>query len=241
MRFQRALIVGASSGIGREMARQLAQEGTKVAVLSRRMERLEELAVEFPGLILPYTVDVKETAGVPEFFQRICADLGGLDLFVYNSGVMTTPAEPTYDWPGDEGMIQVNVTGAVRWTNEAAERFGALKTGTLVGIGSVAGDRGRYLNPVYNASKAFLHTYLESLRNRLGPEGVRVVTIKPGPVRTEMTVTMKWKKAMSAETAAAIALNKMSRGGEHYLSPVHWLAFRIIQNLPSGVMQRLKF
>ncbi len=240
MPFQRAMIVGASSGIGREMVRGLAAGGTKVAALSRRTERLDELAAEFPGLVLPYAADVRETDGVPELFRRICADLGGLDLFVYNAGVMTTHEEPTDDWDGDLAMLQTNVRGAVRWTNEAATRFGAMGGGTLVGIGSVAGDRGRYLNPVYNASKAFLHTYLESLRNRLGPKGVRVVTIKPGPVWTEMTTHMKWKKAMTAGTAARIALAKMERGGEHYLSPVHWAIFKAIQLTPSRIFQRVR-
>ena len=239
-RFERAIVVGASSGIGREMVRQLASEGTKVAAIARRAERLEELAGEFPGLVLPFEADVKETDGVPERFREICAALGGLDLFVYNAGVMTTHEAPVYDWDGDVSMLRVNVEGAVRWTNEAAARFGAMGAGTLVGVGSVAGDRGRYLNPVYNASKAFLHTYLESLRNRLGPQGVTVVTIKPGPVWTEMTEHMKWKSAMSAEDAARIALRKMERDGEHYLSPMHWAIFKAIQFTPSAIFRRVK-
>lgn len=240
MPFERAIIVGASSGIGREMVRQLAGKGTKVAALSRRTDRLDELAAEFPGLVLPYAHDVLQTQDVPELFETICRDLGGLDLFVYNAGVMTTHAEPVNDWEGDLGMLQTNVRGAVRWLNEAAERFGEMGSGTLVGIGSVAGDRGRYLNPVYNASKAFLHTYLESLRNRLTRTGVRVVTIKPGPVWTEMTTHMAWKKAMSPEQAARIALAKMEKAGEHYLSPIHWAVFKGIQFTPSFLFRRLK-
>lgn len=240
MPFERAIIVGASSGIGQEMVRQLAAGGTKVAALSRRLDRLEALAAEFPGLVLPYAADVTKTDGVPEQFAEIVRDLGGLDLFVYNAGSMTMFEEPTYDWPGDDNMIETNVTGATRWLNEAAERFGAMGSGTLVGTGSVAGDRGRYLNPVYNATKAYLHTYLESMRNRLSKKGVRVVTIKPGPVWTEMTTHMKWKKAMAAPDAARIALAKMERGGEHYLSPIHWAAFKVIQFMPSAIFRKLE-
>lgn len=240
MPFTRAIIVGASSGIGREMVRQLAAKGTKVAALSRRTDRLDELAAEFPGLVFPYAHDVNDVDVVPELFARICKELDGLDLLVYNAGVMTTHKAPVNDWAGDLAMIETNASGAVRWCNEAAERFGAMGGGTLVGIGSVAGDRGRYLNPVYNASKAFLHTYLESLRNRHARQGVRVVTIKPGPMQTEMTTHLDFKKAMTAETGARIALAKMESGGEHYLSPIHWAIFKGIQFTPSFLFRRLK-
>ena len=81
-------------------------------------------------------------------------------------------------------MIRTNVEGLVRWTNEAAERFGALGSGTLVGIGSVAGDRGRYLNPVYNASKAFDQSWAEAVRNELKDTGVTVTALQPGATDT---------------------------------------------------------
>jgi len=73
-------------------------------------------------------------------------------------------------------MLAVDLMGAIAWLDPVAERFGRLRRGTIVGIGSVAGDRGRSANPVYNTSKAGLHTFLEAIRNRIGRYGVRVVT-----------------------------------------------------------------
>ncbi|MBC8065022.1 MAG: SDR family NAD(P)-dependent oxidoreductase, partial [Chlorobia bacterium] len=140
----------------------------------------------------------------------------------------------------DRSMIEVNDLGAVAWLNEAANRFQHTKHGTILGIGSVAGDRGRMKQPVYNASKAFLHTYLEALRNRLAKVGVKVVTIKPGPVKTDLIAGLDFPNAMLPETAATIILKKAGRTGEHYLSPVHAVVFFIIRNIPSWIFRRLK-
>lgn len=239
-RYRFALIIGASSGIGREIARQLAGEGARVAVVARRRERLDELAREFPGLILPFAHDVTETTAVPALFQRITGELGGLDLVVYASGVMAEVGASEFSFAKDGPMLEVNVVGAVAWLNEAAARFQNVGAGTIVGIGSVAGDRGRYGQPVYNASKAFLATYLEALRNRLDRHGVRVVTVKPGPVETEMTAHLRLPGAMKVDVAARIILRKSTRPGEHYLKFTHRLAFAIIRRIPSFLFRRLK-
>src|SRR5690606_700639 len=84
----------------------------------------------------------------------------------------------------DRKMVEVNLLGAIAWLNQAALRFERAGQGQIVGIGSIAGDRGRVGSPVYNTSKAALHTYLESLRNRLTRHGVNVLTVKPGYVDT---------------------------------------------------------
>jgi short-subunit dehydrogenase len=83
-------------------------------------------------------------------------------------------------------MVEVNLIGAMAWLNPIAEMFQSAKAGQIVGIGSVAGDRGRVGNPGYNTSKAGLTTYLEALRNRLTRHGVNVLTVKPGFMKTEM-------------------------------------------------------
>lgn len=137
-------------------------------------------------------------------------------------------------------MIDVNFTGAVAWLNVAADRFQNVGHGTIVGIGSVAGERGRAGQPVYNATKAALKTYLEALRNRLSKCGVRVTTIKPGPTATEMTAHLKQTGMMSAEEAAERILRVMDSGKEKFLKPSHIIIFGIIRNIPTGVFRRLK-
>jgi decaprenylphospho-beta-D-erythro-pentofuranosid-2-ulose 2-reductase len=239
MKFKTAIIIGASSGIGREIVRILASQGVIVAAVARRKDRLDELAAEFPGKVLPFEHDVLNTDEVPGLFLDITKQLGGLDIFVYNSGVMPEVESNEFDFKKDMEMVNVNMVGAIAWCNQAANRFQNTKHGYLVGIGSVAGDRGRQLQPVYNASKAFLHSYLESMRNRLSRHGVVVSTIKPGPVDTDLAKHMKMTK-MSARQAAEICVAKFDRNGEHYLKFFHRFAFYIIKRIPSPIFRKLK-
>ncbi len=239
MKHKTAIIIGASSGIGREIVRILASQGTTVAAVARRKPMLDELAAEFPGKVLAFEHDVLNTDEVPDLFLEITKQLGGLDLFVYNSGVMPEVESSEFDFKKDMDMVNVNMVGAIAWCNQAANRFQHTKHGCLVGIGSVAGDRGRQLQPVYNASKAFLHSYMESMRNRLCRYGVIVSTIKPGPVDTDLAKHMKMKK-MSARQAAEICVTKFHKNGEHYLAFFHRFAFYIIKRIPSPIFRKLK-
>jgi short-subunit dehydrogenase len=140
----------------------------------------------------------------------------------------------------DKWMVDVNLTGAIAWLNQSAIRFQETRSGTIVGIGSVAGDRGRCGQPVYNTTKAALATYLEALRNRLAKRGVRVVTIKPGPMQTEMTEHLHLRGAMPPHVAAKKVLSKSRKTGEHYLKPAHKIAFAVIRLIPSPIFRRLK-
>jgi decaprenylphospho-beta-D-erythro-pentofuranosid-2-ulose 2-reductase len=238
-KYNYAIVVGATSGIGRELVRQLAASGTKVAALGRRQELLSELETEFPGIVYGFGVDVTKFDGAEEKLTEICHKLGGLELFIYNSGVMPAVEPNEFSLEKDTSMIDVNITGAVAWLNAAAGRMQNTKHGTLIGIGSVAGDRGRQGQPVYNASKAFLHTYLEALRNRMASHGVNVVTIKPGPVDTELITHLNFKNAMSASVAATKTLNFAHRNGEFYLKPIHKLIFYVIKRIPSLIFRKL--
>src|SRR5260370_14867305 len=100
---------------------------------------------------------------------------------------MPRVGEDEYAFEKDRQIIEVNVLGAMAWLNEAAPRFARAGEGTIIGISSVSGDRGRRGQPAYCASKAALDTYLEALRNRLRRRGVPGVTVTPGPVDTRMS------------------------------------------------------
>ncbi len=212
-----AIIVGASSGMGEALARVLAADGCRVALVARREERLRALAQSLnaenaenaenadagPGAAWVYAHDVTDTSAVAALFEMITHDLGGLDLIIYAAGIMPPVGPEEYDTEKDAEIIAANFTGAVAWLNEAARRFEKAKAGTIVGISSVAGDRGRRGNPVYGATKAALNAYLESLRNRIERRGAFVVTVKPGPVDTPMTQGLKMPGMISPEQAAA--------------------------------------
>ena len=240
MGFGKAIVVGASSGIGRELVRGLARGGAQVAAVARREADLQSLADEFPGQVIPIVHDVTAYGEVPDLFQAVTGRLGGLDLIVYAAGVMPAIGPHEFDFEKDRAMIEVNVLGAIAWLNEAATRFENTRAGTIVGIGSVAGDRGRSGQPVYNTSKAALTTYLEALRNRLSTSGVIVVTIKPGPTETPMTSHLKSKGMMPASKVAEVILEKSRKSGEHYVKFAHRAAFAVIRNIPSPVFRKLK-
>jgi len=245
--FRHAVVIGASSGIGEALARRLAGAGCRVALLARRAERLASICEEINAeageqRAAAYPHDLRATDEVPELFQRVARDLGGLDLVVFAAGVMATVAPDEYATDKDLLMLATNLGGAMAWLNRAAERFGRLGQGTIVGIGSIAGDRGRCKNPAYGASKAGLHTFLEALRNRVGRRGVKVVTVKPGFVDTAMTQGVPglfW--LISADRAAAIILKKARRGTVCAYVPARWrLVMAIIRRIPSAVFKHLK-
>jgi short-subunit dehydrogenase len=246
-RFERAIVVGASSGIGEAVARQLAAAGTRVALVARRQERLDAIV---KGLnqeageerAIAAVHDVGSAAEVPQLLQDLARRLGGLDLVVYAAGVMHRTALDEYDPVKGLEMLQVNLAGAVAWLEPVAERFQRLGSGTIVGIGSVAGDRGRAPSPVYGASKAGLHTYLEGLRNRLRSHGVDVVTIRPGFVDTAMVRglgRLPW--VIAPERAARIILARARRGVVNAYVPARWRwLMLVVRSIPSFVFCRLK-
>lgn len=236
---QRALVIGASSGIGEAITRKLAAQGYTVAALARRASELERLAADGQGRVRAYVGDVTDYDAAPALFDRILAELGGLDLAIYVAGVMPEVEESEYNFDKNRAMIEVNLLGAVRWLDLAGAHFEAQRSGTLCGISSVAGDRGRRGNPVYTASKAGLSAYMEAMRNRLDRYGVQVVTVKPGPVRTPMTEGMKLPFIISADEAAEGTLRIIRKGtGEGYVPAIWAPIMFIIRNLPSALFRR---
>ncbi|MCC6727798.1 MAG: SDR family NAD(P)-dependent oxidoreductase [Chthonomonadales bacterium] len=240
-----ALVVGASSGMGAAIARRLAEGGCRVALVARREAELGAVASAINAAreprALTYSHDVTCAEAVPGLFQQIARDLGGLDLVVYAAGVMPLLSEDEYSFEKDRRTVEVNALGAVAWLNEAALRFGRGGAGTIVGLSSVAGDRGRRGMPVYCASKAFLDTYLEALRNRVGRRGVTVVTVKAGPVDTPMTRQVDRKPLLiSPERAAEGILRAASRRTGTAYVPGKWRPIMfVLRHVPSALFQKL--
>jgi len=236
--FRTAIVVGASSGIGACLVKRLAASGTQVAAIARRQELLIGLS-EASDKVHPYVHDVLDYDSAPALFDRITKELGELDLVIYNAGVMPEVEESEYDFEKDRAMIEVNLLGAVRWLDLAGAHMEAKRSGTIVGVSSVAGDRGRRGSPVYTASKGGLTTLLEALRNRLHRYGVQVVTVKPGPVRTPMTEGMTLPFMIDADDAAAGILRLAGKGSrEGYVPLIWWPIMTIIRHIPSFLFRR---
>ena len=210
------IVVGASSGIGLAIARRLALAGRKVAMLARRERELGAMVASINDALgrvaaFAYVHDAADLEAAEPLFARIESDLGAVDELHFVAGVMPEVALDEFDLAKDRSQVMVNMLGCIAWGNAAARRFLLRKAGCIVGISSVAQDRGRIGRPVYNASKAGMDTYLEALRNRLWRHGVRVTTIRPGFVETPMTAGLKLKGAISADAAAERILRARDR------------------------------
>jgi len=187
-----------------------------------------------------YVHDAADVDAAEELFARIEKEIGDVDELHYVAGVMPEVEPDEFDLDKDRLQVNVNMLGCIAWGNAAARRFLARKKGTIVGVTSVAQDRGRIGRPVYNASKAGMDTYLEALRNRLWRHGVRVTTIRPGFVETPMTAGLQLKGAISADSAAERILKATAKQKAIVYVPFKWrLIMTVIRAIPSFVFRKL--
>lgn len=248
--FRRAILIGAAGGIGAALARKLGREGYALALLDRDFKTLQGLCREINDRAgetraIPFEHNVTDYRAIPESVRRIVADLGGLDLFVYVAGVIHFPGPAEYNFEEDRKMVEVNLLGAMAWLSQVAPLFQSAKSGQIVGVSSVAGDRGRVSNPGYNSSKAGLTSYLESLRNRLTRHGVNVITIKPGMVRTNMLTLPGAPRpvlAVTPEQAADRIWDSIrNRRQVVYISGIWGWIMLAIRHVPSFIFRRMSF
>lgn len=179
-----AVITGASSGIGAATARALAAEGYKVALLARRLDRIESIAAELDNGSIAVQADVTDRDQLVAAAQRVQDELGGADVLVNNAGTMLLGPFSSSRRDDYRAMIEANLLGAITATEVFLDQ---LKDGggDLVNISSVAGRTARATNGVYAATKWGINGWSESLRQELLP-GVRVTLIEPGVVDTEL-------------------------------------------------------
>ena len=180
-----AVITGASSGIGEATARALAADGYRLALLARRVDRIEALADEFGEGAIALEADVTYRDSVVAAAQRVERRLGGADILVNNAGVMLLAPFSSDQKAETSQMVEVNLLGAMTATEVFLDqlRDGG---GDLVNLSSVAGRTARPGNAVYAATKWGMNGWSESLRQELQPD-IRVMVIEPGAVATELT------------------------------------------------------
>jgi short-subunit dehydrogenase len=193
---------------------------------------------------MSYIHDVTDYAEVTSLLKRIIADLGGLDLLIFNAGINLPPGLEKMSAENDIKMVEVNLLGAIAWLAPVGDLMKEAKSGMIVGISSVAGDRGRIANPGYNTSKAGMTTYLEALRNRLTRHGVHVLTVKPGFISTQMLRASQGPKpfTVSPERAADDIYKAIQKRRQVIYTHSIWGWIMLaIQHVPSVVFRRLSF
>jgi len=185
---KKAVIFGATSGIGRVLAQFLVDDGYQVAITGRREEKLKEIQATSPNQYIIKKHDVTELESSEKIFKALIKELVKIDLIVYSSGI----AEPNYnlEWEKELPTLNVNVIGAVKIYGLAYDLFHQQGYGHLVGISSVAGLRGNRHTPAYFASKAFQNNYLESLwmKAKRSKADIYITDIAPGFVDTKMAL-----------------------------------------------------
>lgn len=183
-----AIVFGATSGIGLELAKLLVEDGFQVAITGRRENKLKRIKASNPNKYIFKKHDVTHLEDSEKVFKELTDELGSIDLIIYSSGM----AEPNYnlDWEKELPTIEVNVIGAVKIYGLAYNYFHKQGYGHLVGISSVAGVRGNRHVPAYFASKAFQNNYLESLwmKARRSKAEIYITDIAPGFVDTKMAL-----------------------------------------------------
>jgi short-subunit dehydrogenase len=194
MDYRTAFVTGASSGIGRELARKLAQKGVEVALAARREEPLREIErdiVAGGGKARVYALDVRDVEATRRALDQADQDMGGVDLVIANAGVNKHRWSGELEYRDCADILAVNVEGAVATLVALLPRMVQRRRGHLVGISSLAQYGGLPSAAAYSASKAFLSTFLESLRIDLESTNVMVTDVRPGFVRTPMTQDSK--------------------------------------------------
>ena len=194
------LIIGASSDIGFAIAAQFASKEFDVMLAGRNLAQLEtlrsDLAIRFRISSTTHRFDALNF----EEHESFLASLPNLpSITVYVSGYMTDNDQAYANWDESLRTIQTNYTGAISILNKVASRYEKEGQGTIVGISSVAGNRGRQSNFIYGSSKAAFTSYLSGLRNRLYKKNVHVLTVLPGFVYTRMTEDLKLPALLTAK------------------------------------------
>jgi short-subunit dehydrogenase len=187
MTIQKAIIIGASSGIGRELAKILSRNGYELGLAARRLPELASLQKELETKAVVKSIDVTQTDEAIRRLEELIGELGDVDLIVISSGYGIYNRK--LHWEREKSTIEVNVLGFTAIAGAAYKYFHERGRGHLVGISSIAGIRGSSDMPSYNASKAYITNYLEGLRLKAmkTKKSIVVSDIQPGFVDTPMT------------------------------------------------------
>ena len=244
---KRIVILGAGSAIAEATARLWAAEGACLVLVGRDAGRLGHIAADLKtrgaGEAVPWPLDCAARES-PAQLEPMVETLGGLDVLLLAYGILGEQAELERDPKAVAAMIQTNFTSAVAWCLAAASILERQRAGSLLVIGSVAGDRGRRSNFVYGATKGGLGRLVEGLAHKLAPLGARAVLIKPGFIDTPMTANVPNRRgplwARPTDIAPLTAPAARRGGPVLYVPRLWWAIMLVVRNLPTFLFNRLR-
>jgi hypothetical protein len=238
------LLLGAGSDIACSLARKFASAGYEIQLAARNASRLQplrqDIAIRYKVACSLHEFDAARPDTHAPFFSSLPVQP---DITISVFGYLGEQEKAESDWSECERILSVNYTGAVSILNVVADAYVAQTNGIIVGISSVAGERGRQSNYFYGSAKAGFTAYLSGLRNRLYPKGVHVLTVKPGFVATKMTENMDLPPLVTAQPdAVATAIFNAVRKKKDVLYVKwmwRWIMF-LIKCIPESVFKKMK-
>jgi short-subunit dehydrogenase len=219
---KRAIIIGASSGIGRELAKVFSQDGYVVGLTGRRVDLLNSLQQELSTPSFVKRMDVSQPSEAICRLEELICEMGNVDLIVISAGVGFINTE--LEWEKEKAAIDVNVAGFAAMANVAVKHFVGQSSGHLVGISSIAALRGSGAAPAYNASKAFASNYMEGIRQKVSKLKLPIVItdVKPGFVDTAMAQGEGLFWVAPAEKAARQIFDVIKSRSKHAYVTKRW-------------------
>jgi decaprenylphospho-beta-D-erythro-pentofuranosid-2-ulose 2-reductase len=238
------LILGANSDIAVALARKFASSGYALQLAARDVEKLRTIqsdcTIRYNIPCTAHEFDAAKPESHPAFFASLPARP---DITISVFGYLGDQTRAESDWQECQRILQVNYVGAVSILNLAAQEYAGLGNGTIVGISSVAGERGRQSNYLYGSAKAGFTAYLSGLRNRLFHKNVHVLSVQPGFVYTKMTENMPLPKALTAkpeEVAEAIYKAVQNKKDILYVKWFWRWIMLIIKSIPEFMFKKMK-
>lgn len=238
------LILGASSDIGYAIAKSFAAKKYDVQLAGRNTDQLgpsvSDLKIRYGVNCSLHTFDALDFNSHENFFRSLPVQP---DVAVYVVGYMNENETVIASWPETIKTINTNYTGAVSILNIIASSFAQRGSGTIAGISSVAGNRGRQSNYIYGSAKAGFTTYLSGLRNHLYHKGVHVLTVLPGFVYTKMTEHLKLPKPLTAkpeEVGEAVYKGVANKKNIIYVKWFWRWIMLIITSIPESIFKKRK-